>query len=225
MIDTANWKYFYKIYETWEQPTNLLYTPLISPDGSMLCMKWDETEPYQKDNTRLTKELVDFFFERELKYLTTFQDRAWAPKLIDVDLPNRKIVIEFNNETLNHVIFTGRDLDKICPDWKDQIFNILQDIVTSGYYKMALYPHCFFIDKNNQIKTIDFYGCLPQTERYLERSKIAGMIGNQSGNRFDEATTDGMIDFDFFFKQTISQHLAKAWPDNPFADYYKRLYG
>jgi hypothetical protein len=188
-------------------------------------MLWDEASPYQHGNTRLTKELIDFFFEREVRYLSTFQNRSWAPKLIEIDSLNRKVFIEFNNETLNHIIFTNRDLDKICPDWKEQIFNILQDIVTSGYYKMALYPHCFFIDKNNQIKTIDFYACLAQSERYLERNKIAGMIGEQSVHRFDEATNNGMIDFDFFFKQTISKHLSTAWPDNPFVDYHKRIYG
>lgn len=225
MIDTKEWQYFYKIYDSWPQPTNLLYTPLISPDGSMICMWWDETSPYQHENDRLTAELVNFFFEREIKYLTVFQKFPWAPKLLDVDLKERKILIEFNKETLNHIIFTpGRSLDQECPDWREQIFSILKDIVDSGYYKMALYPHCFFIDSNGKIKTFDFYSSLEQEERYLERKKIEGMIGGDSDGRFTEATTDGIIDFEMFFKKTVSVHLKHAWPDNPFPEYYKKLF-
>jgi hypothetical protein len=225
MIDTTNWKYFYKIYETWEQPTNLLYTPLISPGGDVMCLWWDETSPYQSANTRLTAELINFFFEREVRYLTIFQEYPWAPKILEIDLVNRKIFIEFNKETLNHIIFTpGRNLDIECPNWKEQIFTILSDIVNGRYYKMALYPHCFFIDNTGKIKTIDFYGCVSQEERYLERSKIEGMIGNDSGGRFNEVTKDGLIDFEMFFKNTLSVHLTKVWPDSPFAEYYKRLY-
>jgi hypothetical protein len=51
------------------------------------------------------------------------------------------------------------------------------------------------------------------------------MIGNDSGGRFDEASTEGLVDFDLFFKRTLSEHLSKAWPDNPFPQIYKALYG
>jgi hypothetical protein len=226
MIDTSNWDYGYKISRGEQCTTNMLYTPLINPERTIMCMVWDEQHPYQKDNTRLTTELVNFFFEREVKYLTMFQDRPWCPKIIEIDLENRKIFVEWNKESVNNIIFTdGRSLDIECPDWKEQIFVILNDIVTSGYYKMALYPHCFFIDQRGKIKTIDFYGCLSAKERYLERKKIEGMIGKESGDRFDAVTDNqGMLDFEKFFKHTVKVHLANAWPDNPFPDYYKRIY-
>jgi hypothetical protein len=226
MIDVSNWSYGYKISRGQLCTTNMLYTPLINPEKNIMCMLWDESHSYQQDNKRLTADLVNFFFERELTHLTLFQGRAWAPKLVEVDLPNRKIFVEWNNESINNIVFTeGRSLDAECPDWKSQIFNILNDIVSEGYYKMALYPHCFFIDQNNQIKTIDFYSCLSAKERYLERSKIEGMIGGESGGRFDEVTDDnGMLDFESFFKNTMKTHMANAWPDNPFVDYYNKLF-
>lgn len=226
MIDTRDWHYGYKLSRGELCTTNMLYTPLINPEKSIMCMVWNDKDPYQQDNKRLTPELIEFFFEREVKYLTTFKDRTWAPNIIDIDIPSKKIFVEWNKESLNNIIFTeGRSLDQECPDWREQIYNILHDIVSSGYYKMALYPHCFYIDRYNKIKTIDFYGCLEASERYLERSKIAGIIGNESGNRFDAATMgDGRIDFELFFKNTVKTHLANTWPDNPFAEYYTRLF-
>lgn len=225
MIDTTDWKYFYKQdpIDKIRCATNLLYSPLVNPEGTIMCMLWDENCDYQKENKRLTRELIEFFFERELKYLEFFQKYDWAPKIIEIDKPNRKIFIEWNKETCNDIVYTdNRDLNQECPDWEDQLFIILKDIVEAGYYKMALYPHCFFLDKNNKLKTIDFYSCLSKDERYLERKKIAGMLGAESNIRFDEATTDGLIDFEMFFKRALSTHL--KWPGDPFPKFYKRLF-
>lgn len=224
-MDTTNWRYLYKLDYKFKNDvtTNMLYTPLVSPEGNILCMIYDESHEYQHESTGITKELVDFFFEREVKYLQRFQEYEWAPRILEVDLENRRVFIEFNNETINHVILTdGRSLDNECPDWKEQIFTIVKDIDDAGYYKMALYPHCFFI-VDGKIKTIDFYSCLEKDNRFLERSKIAGIIGEQSTGRFDDATVGEMIDFGIFFEKTMLEHLAQRWPDNPFPDYYKRI--
>jgi len=222
-MNTDNWKYLYKIVDGHPCTTNLLYTPLVNDTQDIMCMLWDENSPYQ-ENKRLTADLVNFFFEREVKYLTAFQGRPWVPKLIDVDLTNRKIFIEWNRETLNTIIFTkGRDLSKECPTWKEQIFEILKDVLDSGYYKMALYPHCFFIDANRRIKSFDFYSVIERDNPFIERRLIEGMIGNHSTDRFNLSTDNGVINFETFFKITLTSHLKNSWPDNPFPDYYKRL--
>jgi hypothetical protein len=224
MIDTTGWTYLYKtVNGNKECTTNLLYTPLLNHDKTILCMLWDAKSEYQKDR-ELTDELVDFFFEREISNLINFQGRPWAPKLIGFSKSSKQVFIEWNNKSLNQIIFDDNNLDELCPDWKEQISVILTDIVSLGYYKMALYPHCFYLDSNNKIKTFDFYSCIESSYPFLSRDKIAGMIGPDSGGRFDEATDNGMVNFEFFFKRTISNHLEKSWPDNPFPEIYKRLY-
>jgi hypothetical protein len=222
----TDWNYLYKIdyVDLTATYTNLLYTPRINPKGDVLCITYDETEEYQKTNTGLTKDLVNFFFERELRYLEMFQDRAWAPKILEVDTTTRSIFIEFGKETLNHIIMDpNRNLDTVCPDWKQQIWNMIKDIDSAGYYKLALYPHCFFLDSNNQVKTIDFYSVIEKDNCMLERSKIEGMIGKDSTGRFDDSTIDDMVDFSVFFKKTMMDHLNKRWPDNPFPKFYLDL--
>jgi hypothetical protein len=225
MIDTAGWGYYLKQdpVDKIRCASNLLYTPLVNSDGTVMCMHYDETSEYQKENTRLTKELVDFFFAREVQHIKLFQEYPWAPTILDIDMENRKVFIEWNKETLNDIIYTdGRDLNQECPTWKDQLFSILKDIVDSEHYKMALYPHCFFIDNNGKLKTFDFYSCISHKERYLEKSKIEGMLGQGSKTRFDEVTDNGLIDFKMFFKRTLSTHV--KWPEDPFPEFYKRLF-
>ena len=218
--------YLYKIDYTNKHPvtTNLLYTPVIESNGNVLRMMFDETHPYQEESYLLTKDLVDFFFEKEVKYLTLFQGQEWAPKLIEVDQQSRTLVIEFNKETLNHIVTNpNRNLDQECPDWKEQIWNIIKDIDDLGYYKLALYPHCFFL-KDGKIKIIDFYACIEKDYPFIERNKIKGIIGEQSGGRFDDSTEGELINFQKFFKITMTEFLSASWGyNNPFPEFYKRL--
>ena len=124
-----DWKYLYKIdYERGHNTsTNMLYTATINFDGSVMCMEWDAHNDYQNANTKLTDTLVKYFFDREVKHLKIMQQFDWAPKLVSIE--GNKIYIEFNKETLNHILLTpGRSLDKECPNWKEQIFNIKQSL-------------------------------------------------------------------------------------------------
>jgi hypothetical protein len=226
MIDFMKWRHLYKInyIDGTKNATNMLYTPYVSDDGKTLCMWYDEKNSYQIDNNRISKELVDFFYQRELKYLKKLQDYSWTPRLIDIDENNNRIFIEFNEETLNHITTNStRDITKELPDWKDQLFSILSEIDSIGYYKLALYPHCFYIGENNTLKTLDYYSFIEKDDCLIERSTIEGMIGSESNNRFDKATVGNMINFEIFFKTTMLDHLGQCWVENPFPEFYERL--
>jgi hypothetical protein len=224
-MNIDNWKYLYKIAEGGTtHTTNLLYTPMVNLKETIMCLIYDEEHEYQKDSSGLTKDLIDFFFEREVKYLEIFQSYRWAPKLLDVNFKSRTIFTEFFPNTINRILMDkNRNLDIEYPDWKDQIFAMLKDIDQAGYYKMALYPHCFFFDKNSQLKTIDFYSCVEKDNCLIPRNKVEGLIGGDSTGRFDTATVNGNVDFEIFFKTTMLTHLAQRWPDNPFPNFYKEL--
>lgn len=220
---TSNWTPYYKMYNGGYGTSNMLYTPLINPEGTVMCMDWSLSNDYHKLNTSRTQELLDFFFARELKYFKVFENYQWAPRLLDI--VDDKIFIEWNKGTCNNILFEDKkDLTDVCPDWKEQLYNILKDIKDAGYYKMALYPHCFFLDKENRLKTFDFYGCVETNYPYVERNKIEGIIGPDSGGRFNSATENGLINFEVFFKNTLLTHLGTIWPDNPFPEYYRKLY-
>ena len=223
MIDISNWNYLYKISKGDPRcTTNLMYTPLINPEQSVMCMLWDNESPYQSKR-KISKDLIELFFKREVEFLTKLQGYDWSPKLLEIT--DNKIFIEWNKESLNHIIFGGRNLDQECPTWRDQIYSMLSDLKNAGLYKMALYPHCFFLDNNRQIKTIDFYSCAYMSDPFIDIDSIKEMIGDESVERFNQATTvDGKLDFRIFFKITMLKHLNTSWPDSPFGNFYRELF-
>jgi len=216
-------RYLYKIAGGNYVTTNMLYTPIVINDN-ILCMDWNYITTYHNEPTR-TEQLLDFFFNREVKHLPLFQKYDWCPKLIDIDMAGKKIYIEFTHETLSHIVNdVNRSLNDILPDWKQQLRNILVDTKSMGYYKTALYPHCFYI-KNNILKTFDYYGCVDMSYPYIERSSIEGMIGPGSLDRFNMATNNGLIDFNIFYKYTLNEYLSKTWNEyNIFPQLYKDIY-
>lgn len=226
MFDTSEWTYYYKL-STDGTPceSNLLYVPLVNPQQDVMCMHYAVNKEYQQYIDTVPQDVVDFFFQKELRLITRAQNLQCTPKVLDVDIPNRKIFIEWNKETLSQIVNDrSRSIDVEIPDWKEQVYNILRELKDNEYWKVALYPHCFFINKEGVLKTIDYYAVIPYEERYLERSKIEKIIGPGGAYRFDESTAYGIIDFKKFYEITMTQHLGNFWKDNPFPEFYKRLH-
>lgn len=229
-MDISNWENYYKLEpvpggDALSVTSNLLYTPKINLEKTTMCMSWDASDPYQDqiNRTYYTNDLVKEFFQREVKYFTTFKDYSWAPTLIDIDEKKQQIFFEFPGYTCNNIIYGKQDrLEEYASDWKSQIKEVLTDIVDAGYYKMTLYPHCFFFH-NGKLKTFDFYACIERSNPYLSEETIKGLRGKESGFRFIEALSDGIIDFDIFFKQSLKKHV--VWPDNVLLDFYNEYFG
>jgi len=218
------WNLYYKLSKHGKEcESNLLYTPSFNTEKNILCMHFCKNLEYQP-NSNATDEVITYFFNREVKYLQELKDFPFTPEIYYVDYENQKIFIEWNKETLSQIVNDpNRSLDNEIIDWKEQLYNILDTLISNSYYKMALYPHCFFVDKNKKIKTIDFYSVVPFADRYVERRKIESIIGEDSLYRFDEATVGYTIDFGIFFKITVQKHLTDSWLENPFEKIYDKL--
>jgi hypothetical protein len=225
-FDTTNWKYYFKLLsDGYPAESNLLYTPTMNPEGTVMCMHYCSDPQYRTQDSRISEDVIDWFFNREVKFLKELAHLDATPEVYDVDIKNRKIFIEWNKETLSQIVFDpNRDLDQELPDWKDQIRKILTDIKKEDCWKMSLYPHCFYISKDKQLKTIDYYSVVPYDERFIDRKIIEEIIGEQGAYRFNESTEDGNIDFKKFFEITLTQHLTTFWPTPVFADLFKEIY-
>jgi hypothetical protein len=222
-----NWNYLYKTNYSGSgtlSTTNMLYTPYVSPDGKTLLMRFDENSEYQKNNRQLNPELVTYFFNRELDNIKRFQGHDWCPELFDYDVGKQLIYIEFNHETVNYIVADSeRDLDKELPDWKQQIEKMIVELYELQYYKMSLYPHCYFISEDKKLKSIDYYGGFKVGDT-ISREFISGIIGANSLDRFDFATVNGNIDCDKFFEYTLKYQLDSMWKDkNPFPELYEKI--
>lgn len=226
-MNNNGWKYFYKLTPKQTiSESNLLYTPTMNEDGSIMCMHYCIDRVYRSNTPEsLTEDLVSWFFEREARFLTHLQELKCTPKVYDIDYKNQKIFIEWNKESLSQILYDpARSIDKEIPDWKQQLDFLFKEFYNAKHYKLSLYPHCFFLNKENQIKTIDYYSVIPHSERYIERKIIEGVIGKDGAYRFDQSTNNGMIDFETFHKVTINDHINSYWEYNPFIPAFNEVF-
>lgn len=112
------------------------------------------------------------------------------------------------------------------PDWKEQMKAFFISTKENNFWKLSLYPNCFFVTKDGQLKTIDNYAVVPYEERFIKRDLIEGVIGKDGAYRFNYSTDEnGIIDFKKFFEITVTKHLQeKSWGNTVFADIFKEIY-
>lgn len=207
--------------------TNLAYTPKVSLDYKVICMSFDINDPYQKrinygeQNNFFDKNLMKFLFERELYYFSKFQNKPYCPKILNVDYLEQKIYFEYGGASCNNIIYSDESLTDYCFDWEEQLFLIIKDLHDSGYIKISLYPHCFFIKKGT-LFTFDYYGCADLDYPYIEIDKIKGILGNNSPDRFIKATENDKLNILTLFKTALKSYI--KWPNNSLEKVYRRLY-
>ena len=229
MTDISSWGYYHKLNPNGNRyPSNLLYTPRINPEQTIMCAHYCIDADYRPEETVIVAEdLIEWFFNRDAKFLKQLSHLTTTPILYDVDYNHRKIFMEWNKETLSQVLYTpGRDLDTEVPTWKKQMKDFFISTKANNFWKTSLYPNCFFISKDGQLKTIDHYAVIPYEERFIERKIIEGIIGKDGSYRFDQSTDEkGFIDFKKFFEITVTKHLqGKGWGNTVFADIFKEIY-
>jgi hypothetical protein len=209
-MNTNNWKPFFKIDEGYRCMSQQTYEPLVSPDGRTFCKNYDWNNKYQRqseDRPLYTKDVVNYFFEQELKYLDIFSNKWYAPEVIDVDYNNKKIFLKWYKKTCNEVIYG----ESYWPEkqWLYQIKEIVKDQVRDGIYKLTMYPHCHYIDNENNMRSIDWYGCVPISNPLIEERFMQGIIHHTAQFRLDETgkSVNGMLNLETMFKRSLSTHV------------------
>jgi hypothetical protein len=226
MIDNTGWKYVYKLWDNGDVvATNVLYVPSMNPEKDKLCMHFDVDAQYYMPGSCVprTEEMMEYWFEREVRYLSMMQGQTFCPKLYDVDEKNRKLLIEWNTESLNPAVYIDdRSLDEVSPHWEEDLYSVIKSLYDLGYYKMTLYPHCFFYTKDLCLKTFDYYGLVERSNPLISKQIVEPIIGEDSESRYKEANRGDYYDFECFFKSTLKNWL--KWPNNATYKIYERLF-
>jgi hypothetical protein len=213
-MNTDNWKPFFKLdhsgYECMSQQT---YEPLLNLEKNVFCANYEWTNKYQRREDPIrplyTEESVNYFFDQEVKYILKYNNSYFMPKILDIDYQGKKIFYEWHGDSCNHLIYGSRNLDTVCPDWKEQIKNILLDLYKSGTYKLTMYPHCHYVARDGQIKSIDWYGCIPVDDPWVNSAWMDSIIHHTAKFRLEEtgAIIDGKYNLEKMFQNSMHDHV------------------
>lgn len=226
-MNIADWKPYLKLdpdgYPCMAQQT---YEPLVSPDGKTFCKNYAWPNEYQymetKDRPLYTNEVVEWFWFNELAYLELFKDKPYAPEIVDIDYKTRKIFLKWYNKSCNQIIYGPG----IWPqgDWRQQIKDIILDQWDEGIYKLTMYPHCHYVDSRGQMRAIDWYGCVPIDEPYIEEKYMQGIIHNTAQFRLEEtgSAVDNVLNLETMFKRSLGTHV--LWGEQDMSYIYKELF-
>lgn len=228
-MDITNWKPYLKLsedgYPCMAQQT---YEPLVSPDSKIFCKNYSWPNEYQymetKDRPLYTSEVVEWFFQNELKYIDLFKDKPYAPEIIDIDYNTRKIYLKWYGESCNQVIY--RDMFPTWPslEWRKQIKDIILDQYNEGIYKLTMYPHCHYIDNHGQMRAIDWYGCVPVDAPYIEEKYMQGIIHETAQFRLDETgkAVNHVLNLETMFKRSLGTYV--KWGNDDMSYIYKEIF-
>jgi hypothetical protein len=175
------YEYYYNIEPNqgvWRN--NLVYTSLISKDKKTF-VKWfyNDTDYHQGKNQVVDTKLMDEKWNRELHFLNNmaYYHPDLVPEILDINIPERKIYLRIDGVDLwqRSLDNDNCSFDKILPDWKDQMLNIVKTIKKLGWHKYSMHPNSWFII-NGKLKSINYFFTYKKDEPFITLKDIESHI-------------------------------------------------
>ena len=228
MILIDNWIPFLKLDEDGTRcMSQQTYEPLLNPERTIFCANYDWSNKYQRqedpNRTLYTESVTNWFFDNEVRNLLRYKDKPYAPTIVDVDYKAKRIFVEWQGETCNEIIYSGRNLDNYCSNWREQIKYIMTDLYKSGTYKLTMYPHCHYV-QDGRMRTIDWYGCVPVSDPYVDAEYMDGIIHESAKFRLIEtgAVIDNKYNLEIMFQRSMQEHV--KWGSQSMKYIYKEIF-
>lgn len=226
-MTNINWIPYFKLDEAGTDcMAQQTYEPLISSDGKTFCKNYDHRNEYQKltgeKRPLYNKKITDWFFKREILWIEKFKDKLYAPQILDIDHRTKKIYLKWYGKSCNQIMYGRGEWPK--NEWKLKIKNIIKDQYSSGVYKLTMYPHCHYIDDDDNMRAIDWYGCVPINDPYVESIYMDAIIHETAKFRLAETgeIIDNRYNLEIMFKRSLSTHV--MWGDENMSFVYKEIF-
>lgn len=219
-MNTTNWQHYYCLDNAGTPyPTGAIYEPLVSPNGDVLCMRFDPNNKFR--NKPISEALAEDCFRREVKYLKKFKDYSWCAELIDVNEDNKEVFIEWNTDCCEKIIESGKSLNNVLPSWTGQLKQLVSDIKSNKVYKITMYP-CYHFIKNGYLKAFGFYTTCDYAEQPININFYRPILNKERAEFIDKMWPDGMVDFKILNEYSLTEYV--KWPSDPLPQIYKEVY-
>ena len=176
-------------------------------DGNLACMNFNPA------GDRYPTALIDSSFEREVRYLLQLKKYIWAPEIVNIDKPFRRVYFKWHNNTCE---------EKLSTNWKEQLEQIARDLHTEQIYKPSFYTKYFYIDNKDQMHAYAFYSASDHVEQPISMEFYQPILNTQRKSLVEELQIDGKLDMGLLVKHAFTDYI--KWPDDPLPELYHKIY-
>jgi hypothetical protein len=176
-------------------------------DGNLACMNFNPS------GDRYPTTLIDSSFEREVRYLLQLKKYIWAPEIVNVDNPFRRVYFKWHNNTCEK---------KLSTNWKEQLEQIARDLHIEQIYKPSFYTKYFYIDDNDQMHAYAFYSASDYSEQPISMDFYQPILNTQRKSLVEELQIDGKLDMGLLVKHAFTDYI--KWPDDLLLELYHKIY-
>jgi hypothetical protein len=190
----------------------------------------NDTDYHQGQNEVVDPDKMQEKWEREIKYITYMHDNypEFIPKIIDIDSRNKKLYLEVDGADFwNRARCNIDNYDKVLPDWKNQMFDIIKAHKNLGLYKYSMHPSSYFL-VDGKLKSINYFFCYHENEGPISIADHASHIYSTRQSMMREQIEKLGLSWDKPEPLDLLQHLCfesfrTNYPDD-FIDLAKEIY-
>lgn len=204
--------------ENWIPVEQGVYSLYKSTDNKFLCQAYENKEKYGMM-------LMRSCFIRDVNLVDISSPIAkypWCAEFADDTRDGFKIFLHFDGTLCQEILDRGEKLEDYCPDWKQQLEQMCIDLHNENICKVSMYPKCFFIDNNKQLKAFGHFS----TSRYMELPMAMEMymplFNDERGAMVRKLMVGNALDMRLLREKAFNEYI--KWPDDVLPAIYDRVY-
>jgi len=178
---------------------NLVYTSLMNEDQTeFIQWYYNDTEYHKGHNQVVDPVLMNQKWERELVFLQFMEVEApnLIPKIITINNEERKIKLAVDGPDFwEQSSCSANGFDETCPDWQDQMLDIIAKHAELGLYKFSLHPSSYFV-VNGILKSINYFFCYSEEEPQIAVKDVLSHISEDRKQKLFPAMANLGISFE-----------------------------
>ena len=158
---------------------NLIYTSLISNDNKTF-VQWyyNDSEYHKGQNEVVDPAKMEEKWNREIQYITLMARNYpdLVPQIREINLTERKLYLKIDGPDFwNRANCDISNYDKVLPDWREQMINIVKAHRSLGLWKFSMHPSSYFI-VDGKLKSINYFFAYHQDENRISISDVESHI-------------------------------------------------
>ena len=178
-----DWQFYYNLEGTEQVRANLVYTPYVSADNKTFCMSFNRDPGYHPEDSTWTEADLDDRFMKEVLYHERAEAVVPTLPLLDIDMEERKIFLEWYGDDFYMQGLKAGGYDKVLPDWQEQWINLIKQMWSVNIVKISLHPNSWTVHNGRLIPFNWFY-----SYDMYEQAVIRDMLKQISPARQDKMT-------------------------------------